>query len=184
MNHRKRIWFDTEMIEDGKTIELVSIGLVDDADRTYEAVSTEFDAERANHWVKSHVLPKLPSRESGLWKPRAQIAREILDFVGADTPRFIAYYGSYDWVVLCQLYGSMIDLPKGWPMWVYDIKQLATELGNPELPVQSPNDEHSALADARWTKMAHIWLNELRASAKSGTSALKVEARIFPGGTS
>lgn len=30
----------------------------------------------------------------------------------------------YDWVVLCQLYGTMMDLPKGWPMYCRDVKQL------------------------------------------------------------
>lgn len=37
---------------------------------------------------------------------------------------FYADYCSYDWVVFCWLFGKMIDLPKGFPMYCNDIQQL------------------------------------------------------------
>ena len=55
-----RYFYDTEFIEDGRTIELISIGVVAEDGREYYAVSTEFDPERAGSWVRAHVLPKLP----------------------------------------------------------------------------------------------------------------------------
>lgn len=33
------------------------------------------------------------------------------------------YYSAYDHVVLCQLFGKMIDLPKSFPMYTIDLKQ-------------------------------------------------------------
>ena len=40
-----RYFYDTEFLEDGHTIELVSLGIVDETgERAYYAVSTEFDA--------------------------------------------------------------------------------------------------------------------------------------------
>jgi hypothetical protein len=57
-------------------------------------------------------------------------------------------YADYDWVVLCQLFGAMVDLPKGWPMYCRDIKQWADELGNPQLPEQGKGEHHALLAEA------------------------------------
>jgi len=36
---------------------------------------------------------------------------------------FYAYYADYDWVVFCQLFGTMNDLPKGFPVYCIDLKQ-------------------------------------------------------------
>lgn len=38
-------------------------------------------------------------------------------------PEFYAYYGDYDWVLFCSLFGRMVDLPKGFPMYCKDLKQ-------------------------------------------------------------
>lgn len=59
-----RFFYDCEFIEDGHTIELVSIGMVDESGREFYAVSTEFDASRAGQWVRQNVLPQLPDRKS------------------------------------------------------------------------------------------------------------------------
>ena len=37
--------------------------------------------------------------------------------------KFYGYYSDYDWVVFCWLFGRMIDLPKGFPMYCIDLKQ-------------------------------------------------------------
>lgn len=42
-------------------------------------------------------------------------------------PEFYGYYSSYDHVVLCWLFGKMIDLPKGFPMYTIDLKQIFDE---------------------------------------------------------
>ncbi|MBO0838834.1 MAG: 3'-5' exoribonuclease, partial [Actinobacteria bacterium] len=55
-----RFFYDCEFIEDGNTIDLVSIGMVDETGREFYAVSTEFDASRAINWVRRNVLAQLP----------------------------------------------------------------------------------------------------------------------------
>jgi hypothetical protein len=52
-----RFFYDCEFIEDGTTIDLVSIGVVGEDGREFYAVSTEFDASRAGAWVRANVLP-------------------------------------------------------------------------------------------------------------------------------
>ncbi|MGH2666066.1 hypothetical protein [Flavobacterium sp.] len=44
-----------------------------------------------------------------------------------DYPEFYAYYADYDWVVFCWLFGKMIDLPAGFPMYCRDLKQVLDE---------------------------------------------------------
>lgn len=141
----QQICFDFEFIEDGKTIDPVSVGLVRGDGEVYYAEFLEADLSKADSWVIDNVLPKL----EGPAKPRAQIAQEIIEFVG-ENPVFWGYYADYDWVVLCQLYGRMADLPQTWPMYCRDLKQLVDEH---DIQLEQPNsyeEEHNALADALW----------------------------------
>ena len=157
---RMRWFLDTEFHEDGRIIDLISIALGNEAGGSYYAVSYEFDAEKCSDWVKENVLPKLPPRGWPHWKSRAQIADEIRTMLlppSGDKPEVWAYFADYDWVVLCQLYGRMIDLPKGFPFWCRDLKQLMADRGfeKRHLPEQSGN-EHDALADAHWVRDAYV----------------------------
>jgi hypothetical protein len=150
-----RYWFDTEFIEDGRTIDLMSIGMVAEDGREYYAESKECDLSRASPWVAANVIPHL----RGGAKSRSAIAAEVLEFIGRDEPEIWAYYGDYDWVALCQLYGTMMQLPDRWPLYCLDIKQYSFMMGDPDLPVQAGN-EHDALADARWNRQAWYFLAE------------------------
>jgi len=170
-----RIYYDTEFLEDGKTIELISIGMVAEDGREYYAVNRDMPHKRiARHeWLVDNVVPSLPRlhgdarlhyagrRSNPLaldWqhphlKRRARIADEVRAFIQA-TPdvELWAWYGAYDHVVLCQLWGAMVDLPDGVPMYTHDLKQEADRLGNPPLPEQA-DGHHNALADARHVKV-------------------------------
>lgn len=104
-----------------------------------------------------------------------------------NTPiQFYGYYSDYDHVALCWLFGKMIDLPKGFPMYTIDLKQILDEK---IVDIRSKNDgrlcfthhpyvveykdikehynypkqnnEHNALADAIWNKQLHEFLNNL-----------------------
>jgi hypothetical protein len=102
------------------------------------------------------VLPHLTGEQKGRFVVRGEIA----EFVG-ENPEIWGYYCDYDWVAFCQLYGTMMDLPKGWPMYCLDIKQLCVSLGDPRLPEQGVA-EHNALADARWNRTAWEFLMSRR----------------------
>ena len=65
---RVRFFFDCEFIEDGRTIDLVSIGVVDETGREFYAVSTEFDPAKAIDWVRRNVLDKLPGPADPAWR--------------------------------------------------------------------------------------------------------------------
>src|SRR3954451_3504378 len=76
-----KFFYDCEFIEDGRTIELVSIGVVDESGREFYAVSTEFDPARAIPWVRNHVLDKLPSPADPSWRTREQIRHDLLAYL-------------------------------------------------------------------------------------------------------
>ena len=72
-----RYFYDCEFIEDGRTVDLVSIGMVDEFGREFYAVSTEFDDSRAVPWVRRNVLDKLPSPADPAWRSRERIRDDL-----------------------------------------------------------------------------------------------------------
>ncbi|WKD57348.1 3'-5' exoribonuclease.1 [Corynebacterium capitovis DSM 44611] len=145
-----RYFYDTEFIEDGTTIVLVSIGIVAEDGREYYAVSTDFDGAKANQWVRLNVLAKLPNPQSPTWKSAATIRDEVYAFLGADgsRPELWAWVGAYDHVVLAQLWGDMAALPSRIPRFTRELKQYWEMAGRPRLPAV-PDGNHDALVDAR-----------------------------------
>ena len=56
-------------------------------------------------------------------------------------PKFYAYYSDYDWVLFCSLFGTMMELPTGFPQYCIDLKQeldryidVIDYFHNPEFP--------------------------------------------------
>lgn len=224
-----KYFFDTEFIEGSQktwwggktkpTIELISIGIVDEAGREYYAVSKDFNLKEAwnrfdlnegsgdqkntppvkVYWLRENVLKKIfkgwqemsslnASYEfnyenfkgflSCYSKTNNHIAGEIKQFCSTSTPpEFYGYYSDYDWVVFCWLFGRMIDLPDGFPMYCRDLKQTMDEairmwspgadFSKPDIykmfkhldgfPAE-PANAHNALADAQWTRSLHEFL--------------------------
>lgn len=168
-----------------------------------ENVISRLPTKNVNRDMHGGDSPRI-IRLANLYKNNKTIANEILAFVyphifkifasgenefyqrtkcygwSTEQPLFYGYYSDYDWVLFCSLFGRMIDLPKGFPMYCIDLKQILDEkvskltnsdflshfhVENPltfeekmELvkkknvlyPIQE--DEHNALADARWNK--------------------------------
>lgn len=135
--------------------------LCEDGSAFYAEVE-EFDWFRVpeGHWLHDNVRPHLQGGDNLL--DRATIASLLKGWVsvGDDDPEFWAWYADYDWVVLCQLYGTMRDLPDGWPMFCLDIRQLAHHFGDPPLSEQPESSAHHALVDAFHNR---VRFEELRA---------------------
>jgi hypothetical protein len=173
------VCYDTEFLEDGKTIELISIGMVAEDGRELYAVNADMPVRRIrkNPWLMANVAPALPKAhgDARLYQPRrwlfnysdpsvykrSQIADKVRRFIQATPdPQLWADWGAYDHVVLCQLWGRMIDLPEGVPMWTHDLRQEIERHGNPEIPPMPRATEHNALSDAREVAYRLGWLRE------------------------
>ena len=171
-----------------QTTELISIGIVAEDGREFYAVCNEFDLDAAwkDDWVRCNVLIPLHAElcqkqgvyaktyHYGLFEPFTkkslryllkwsgqsayQIRQGVSEFV-SDSPVFYGYFADYDWVVFCQLFGRMIDLPSGFPMFCMDLKQEMAHWGVgkewKDVACPDPIDEHNALADARWNRKLH-----------------------------
>lgn len=184
----RHIMYDTEFLEDGKAIDLISIGMVDEAGAELYAVSSEFDqrAVKAHSWLSHNVWPHLPtyqpagSAESFLdtrhtdVMSREDIRTGVAEFIlrGGAVPALWAYYGAYDHVALAQLWGPMVDLPPGIPMYTNDLMTLWNLAGQPPKPAQ-PRDAHNALADARWNRS--MWM---RCIARFGSMDERAKAAL------
>ena len=146
-----RFFYDLEFGDTRREVTLVSVGVVAEDGREYYAVSSEFDPLAVHPWVADNVLPQLPP--SSTWKSRSRIAAELEDFFG-DEPVWWAWYGAYDHVALCQLWGAMPELPRAFPRFTLDVRQLWEHLGRPALPAQE-SGLHDALADARHVRVKY-----------------------------
>lgn len=156
----------------------------------------ELDAGKYNHLFTHDGLASL-IRKWG--KTNKQIAEEVILFCNEEfdgkheikilgnkktPPVFYAYYADYDWVVFCWLFGNMMSLPKGFPMYCRDLKQILDEKvichedrymdesvnfetrlafvkHLPGYPKQDESSAHSAIEDARWDKLLHEFLKDL-----------------------
>ncbi|WP_100458737.1 3'-5' exoribonuclease [Mycobacteroides abscessus] len=64
--------YDTEFLEDGRTIDLISIGIVCEDGREYYAVNSEADWDRIrkDDWLMDNVVRHLPTHSTGEVKKR------------------------------------------------------------------------------------------------------------------
>lgn len=259
-------FYDTEFLEGtqtrrfmgipfGKTlptIDLISIGIVDETGREYYAVSKDFNLKEAwnrwqpdrdcseyekEYWLRENVLfpiwidlfckdrnihpetileymtgtandyPRFTYKNlkrliKKYGKSNKEITEDILKIMSPENTKhtgtypntypediqFYGWYSAYDHVALCWLFGKMIDLPNGFPMYTRDLKQMLDEkiedmflitLGSgetkdreatfdeklkwmkstPKYPKQT--NEHNALSDAKWNKQLYQFLQKI-----------------------
>lgn len=84
--------------------------------------------------------------------------------VFSEKPEFYAYFADYDWVVFCWLFGTMNDLPKGFPMFAFDIQQLIEDnnINKEKLLKKVPQiGIHNSLQDAIWNKKAFNFIQTI-----------------------
>jgi len=188
-----RYFLDTEFIDNGSTIDLISIGIVCSDGRELYLQSCEFNHRNASDWVRDNVLKQLPmcpwgepskhgisglyradrayhKRQGGQcvdqqrgpvhncpWRTRQQMTHEVKTFFNpSDGFEMWGWCAGYDFVAICQLFGTMMDAPLNWPHYIKDIQYVLDNQGisDNELP-QQEEGLHNALADARYIK--HLW---------------------------
>ncbi len=160
-----KYFIDTEFVERGPDypIDLISIGIVSSDGRELYAQSVEFDHRKASEWVKDNVLVHL---QSCLWanvthvNPQHSYVNELNYHKGhgqcVGEPELWGWITGYDYVTFCQIFGTMMDLPPGYPHYIKDLQHVLDERGisDDELPEQEEG-LHNALHDARHLK--RLW---------------------------
>lgn len=176
-----RCYYDFEFLEDGLTIEMISIGIKREDGKEYYAVNADMPIAKIlrHDWLMEFVWPHLPTIETAPMrkgakpvrslnvlhsavKPFGKIATEVHRFLTADgrPPELWAYYAAYDHVRLMQLWGPMVMRPSNIPMWTNDLRQEMHRLGITAEDAGIPGQAnlHKAIDDARWDKELHEYL--------------------------
>lgn len=172
MAKKLKFFLDTEFIETGRQhpLHLLSIGIVCENGNNFYREVKNAPFELANDWVKENVLPLLAMTDN--IKTIEEVAEDVKSFIWANCelglpvfeykgnkerklieeikPEFWGYFCDYDWVLFCQLFGTMSGLPKGFPYYCNDLKQIMKLVGEKksldELVGEKSN--HNALDDA------------------------------------
>ena len=162
---------------------------------TYRRINTWTTEANLKHHIFNYKNFKRLINKYG--KTNKQISEEILHFthgvytedsngigtglIKDNNPQFYGYYSDYDWVVFCWLFGRMVDLPKGFPMYCIDLKQILDEINDklinianndmcragqlrdvkthPNYPKQT--NEHNSLADAHFNYNLYKFLQTI-----------------------
>lgn len=201
-----KIFHSVKYLERGPELPIkpISVGMVrDDGEELYVInMDMQLSVVVNSLQIQLNVLPYLPIRVTG---QASSIMNSVIEWdgehedihrvVAADQmaslvknfildydqeeygkPELWSYYGAVDYVVLCQLFGAMADLPPGLPLYTNDLVQEWNRLGQPATLPASPT-EHRAIDDARWNQLAYDELEKwewsdpggVRDSADSGT---------------
>lgn len=178
MPQKMRVYYDSEFLERSGHIDVISMGFVRDDGQELYFVLNSFDTLEVakNDWLMKNVMSSIPHMEytshvTGIGTPvkdlillkndtlvtKQQARFRLLNFLSDIWPEFWAWYGAYDHVALCSLFGSMLELPTRFPMFTHDLKQWHKEAGRPKMPKQ-PEGLHNALEDARFNKVRYEFL--------------------------
>lgn len=218
-----KYFLDTEFIEGfhkpflGKKrhhIDLISIGVYREDGKSLHLISSDYNYNDANDWVKENVIIPLYKETvhgdaRNLWSAsnfhkgyglsNRLISAKVALFMGCFEDSLFwrappnievyGYYADYDWVLFCSLFGRMIDLPKGFPMYCRDLKQMLDEkiekltncdffhyfhqekeltfdeklraIKEKNIKYPKQTNEHNALADAKWNCELYNFLKTL-----------------------
>lgn len=180
-----KFFYDTEFIENGHQIELISIGIVSSKGDEYYAVNRNIDSGNTygniihHKFLMEHVIPQLPivdykpinptighgsftlDTDSPLVIPKLRIAKQVRTFLLQynEPIELWAYYGACDHMALMWLWGPISARPDGIPMITFDLLQWSHHLGldDSTFPKQI-GTLHNALQDARWNEEVHEYL--------------------------
>lgn len=117
--------------------------------------------------------------------PSQTFIEEYRTVIKNNPMEWLAYYGNYDWVVFCWIFGKMIDRPEGFPMFQTDLKQMFEDAMDEmhlwhknqghdltrEFLIESakahPNyprngNEHNALEDAKWNRSLYKYILSIK----------------------
>jgi hypothetical protein len=166
--------YDWEFKEDGKTIQPISMGMVDDIGRElymiYRPAVTAFrdrqyfgEMDETDLWLRDNVFNHISEESIDIFglDSKVQMGRAVYDFIcdglhKGDQAELWGYFAAYDHVCLSQLFGRMIDLPPPMPMYTNELMTIRNRRSKPDRPKDFP--EHHALWDAKYQKlMYHSW---------------------------
>ena len=169
------VYFDTEFTGLQKDTTLISIGCIDENERTFYAELTDYDKKQVNDWIQENVIDNLILGK----KPDIKIENNNYEIVGNkkavakalkewledyDEVQLISDVCHYDMVLFIDLFGSAFDIPENVNAACHDINQdIAKHLEISEkeafdytredlVDEEITGDKHNSLYDAKVIK--------------------------------
>jgi hypothetical protein len=110
---------------------------------------------KSNAQIKSEIVEFIcPMATASDYAGVGSLDEGLANYLRHNPPEFYGYFADYDWVLFCSPFGRMVDLPKGFPYYCRDLKQMMTDNGldNEWKGIHCPEgiDEHHAGKDADW----------------------------------
>lgn len=135
-----KIFFDTEFTGLHKNTTLISIGLVDENNRTFYAEFSDYNETQCDEWIRENVIKHLKWSKEG---PIENFMNQSLDFnktevygtkecirdcIGVwlsayDEVELVSDCCHYDMVLFIDIFGSAFDIPKNVNPACHDINQ-------------------------------------------------------------
>lgn len=133
------IYFDTEFTGLHKNTTLISIGLVDENNRTFYAEFTDFDQSQVNDWILENVIEHLicnkpenrGKRGTSIFGDKTIVVGEK-QLIKTELENWLSEYDDvqlvsdvchYDMVLFIDIFGDAFSIPKNVSAVCYDINQ-------------------------------------------------------------
>lgn len=172
----KKLFFDTEFTGLRKNAELISIGIIDENGRTFYAEINDYNMGFMTDtaWLVDNVIANLLfNHEFEVLKEdndgsismkgtKSQVAKQLINWIGAHEVEFVSDCNSYDHVLLVDLITggrSALEMPDNISPYCHDINQdiarfykvsnkEAFNMNREELANTKADAKHNALKDA------------------------------------
>lgn len=144
-----KIFFDTEFTGLHKNTTLISIGLVDENNRTFYAEFSDYDDSQCDEWIYKNVIKHLKWSKEGPIENFTNISENALEAYGIkeyiknvladwlseyDNVELVSDVCHYDMVLFIDIFGSAFDIPKNVNPACHDINQdIASHYGISEI---------------------------------------------------
>ena len=117
-----KIFFDTEFTGLHKNTSLISLGMVDENDRTFYAEFTDYDKSQCDDWIQKNVINNLINDSNKIdYESNDWFVIGDKDFVKTMLTKWLKQYAvvelvsdvcHYDMVLFIDIFGGAFDLPK------------------------------------------------------------------------
>ena len=178
-----KIYFDTEFTGLQKDTTLISIGCIDENERTFYAELTDYDKKQVNDWIQENVIDNLTLGK----RPDIKMQNDNYEIVGNkkavakalkewledyDEVQLVSDVCHYDMVLFIDLFGGAFDIPENVNAACHDINQdIAKHLGISEKEAfdytredladeEITGDKHNSLYDAKVIKSIYAKVSE------------------------
>jgi hypothetical protein len=168
-----KIFFDTEFTGLHKDTTLISIGLVDENNRSLYIELSDYDRSQCDSWIRKNVLAHLVGINPMPRKKASEALEEWLSIY--DKVELVSDCCHYDMVLFVDLFGGAFDIPENVCPACHDINQdIAEYLGISETEAfdysreklvegfDIEGDKHNCLYDAKVIKKIYELINYVK----------------------